>query len=95
MQAPPITTHPPPNPDQRHAAVTAITPESAAPDHQPAAGDQPCGGLNVHPAGSGIIAEEPTILGFPVITLRDSIERPEALDIGGITMTGLDEHDAR
>jgi UDP-N-acetyl-L-fucosamine synthase len=38
---------------------------------------------------SGTIAEESTILGFPAITLRDSIERPEALDTGGIIMTGL------
>lgn len=39
---------------------------------------------------SGTIAEESTILGFPAITLRDSIERPEALDTGGIVMAGLD-----
>ena len=43
---------------------------------------------------SGTIAEESTILGFPAITLRDSIERPEALDTGGIIMTGLDARDA-
>jgi UDP-N-acetylglucosamine 2-epimerase len=42
---------------------------------------------------SGTIAEESTIMGFPAITLRDSIERPEALDSGGIIMTGLDSHD--
>jgi len=42
---------------------------------------------------SGTIAEESTILGFPAITLRDSIERPEALDTGGIIMTGLDTRD--
>ena len=36
------------------------------------------------------IAEESTILGFPAVTLRSSIERPEALDTGAITMTDLD-----
>ena len=38
---------------------------------------------------SGTIAEESSILGFPAVTLRDSIERPEALDSGSIIMTGL------
>ena len=38
---------------------------------------------------SGTISEESTILGFPAVTSRDSIERPEALDFGGIVMTGL------
>jgi len=38
----------------------------------------------------GTIAEEPSLLGFPAVTLRDSIERPEALDTGSIIMTGLD-----
>lgn len=42
---------------------------------------------------SGTIAEESTILGFPAVTLRDSIERPEALDTAGIMMTGLNADD--
>lgn len=42
---------------------------------------------------SGTIAEESTLLGFPAVTLRDAIERPEALDTGGIMMTGLDPQD--
>jgi UDP-N-acetylglucosamine 2-epimerase (non-hydrolysing) len=39
---------------------------------------------------SGTTSEEAAILGFPAVTLRESIERPEALDAGGIIMTGLD-----
>ncbi|KRF21044.1 UDP-N-acetyl glucosamine 2-epimerase [Nocardioides sp. Soil797] len=42
---------------------------------------------------SGTISEESSILGFPAITLRDSIERPEALDSGSIIMTGLEVND--
>jgi len=42
---------------------------------------------------SGTIAEEASLLGFPAVTLRDSIERPEALDSGSIIMTGLEVQD--
>jgi len=38
---------------------------------------------------SGTISEEASILGFPAVTLRSSIERPEALDAGSIIMTDL------
>jgi len=38
---------------------------------------------------SGTIAEESTILGFPAVTLRGAIERPEALDTGAITMVDV------
>jgi UDP-N-acetylglucosamine 2-epimerase (non-hydrolysing) len=39
---------------------------------------------------SGTISEECAILGFPAVTLRSSIERPESLDAGSIIMTDLD-----
>jgi UDP-N-acetylglucosamine 2-epimerase len=38
---------------------------------------------------SGTISEEAAILGFPAVTLRSSIERPEALDTGSIITTDL------
>ena len=39
---------------------------------------------------SGTISEESAILGFPAVTLRNALERPEALDTGSIMITGLD-----
>lgn len=38
---------------------------------------------------SGTISEESAILDFPAVTIRNSIERPEALDSGSIMLTGL------
>lgn len=40
---------------------------------------------------SGTISEESSILGFPAVTLRDSIERPEAQDEGAIVLTGVEK----
>ncbi|MCQ1945384.1 MULTISPECIES: non-hydrolyzing UDP-N-acetylglucosamine 2-epimerase [unclassified Arthrobacter] len=39
---------------------------------------------------SGTISEESSILGFPAVTLRDWIERPESLDSGVIITTGVE-----
>ena len=39
---------------------------------------------------SGTIAEESAMLDFPAVTIRQSIERPEALDAGSIILTGLE-----
>lgn len=39
---------------------------------------------------SGSISEESAIVGFPGISLRDSIERPESLDSGSMILVGLD-----
>jgi UDP-N-acetyl-L-fucosamine synthase len=38
---------------------------------------------------SGTISEEASILGFPAVTMRTAIERPEAMDSGHIVLTGL------
>ena len=39
---------------------------------------------------SGTISEESAILSFPAITVRNAMERPEALDTGNIILAGLD-----
>lgn len=39
---------------------------------------------------SGTIGEESSILGFRAVTLRDAIERPEALDVGALVTCGVD-----
>jgi UDP-N-acetylglucosamine 2-epimerase (non-hydrolysing) len=39
---------------------------------------------------SGTISEESSILAFPAISLRQSMERPEAQDAGSIILTGFD-----
>lgn len=39
---------------------------------------------------SGTVSEESAILNFPAVTIRNSMERPEAMDSGSIILTGLD-----
>lgn len=40
---------------------------------------------------SGTISEESAILNFPAVSLRNSMERPEAQDAGTIILTGMDK----
>jgi len=39
---------------------------------------------------SGTISEESSILKFPAVTIRNSMERPEAIDAGTIILSGFD-----
>jgi UDP-N-acetyl-L-fucosamine synthase len=39
---------------------------------------------------SGTIAEEASLLDFPAVTPRESIERPEAMDVGSVVISGID-----
>ena len=42
---------------------------------------------------SGTVSEESIILGFPALTIRDSMERPEALEAGSILMCGINSEE--
>lgn len=38
---------------------------------------------------SGTVSEESAIIGFPAVSFRDSMERPESLDSGSVVLSGL------
>lgn len=42
---------------------------------------------------SGTISEEAAISGFPAVTIRSAMERPEALDSGAIVLAGIERAD--
>jgi UDP-N-acetylglucosamine 2-epimerase (non-hydrolysing) len=42
---------------------------------------------------SGTISEESSILNFPAISIRDSMERQEALDTGSMILSGIEFED--
>jgi len=50
---------------------------------------QRCAGCVI--SDSGTISEESAIMNFPAITIRNAIERPEAIDNGSIVLSGIDE----
>jgi UDP-N-acetylglucosamine 2-epimerase (non-hydrolysing) len=41
---------------------------------------------------SGSVSEESAILGFPAITIRNSIERPEAIESGVLILSGIESN---
>lgn len=41
---------------------------------------------------SGSVSEEASLLGIPAVTIRDSMERPEALEAGSIILAGSDRN---
>ena len=86
-----VSTHP--RTKKRLDADPALRPHELVRFHPPF-GFMDYNKLQMHAAcvlsDSGTISEESTMLGFAAVTLRSSIERPEALDTGSITMTDLD-----
>lgn len=41
---------------------------------------------------SGTISEESAILGFPAVSIRESIERPESLQVGSMVLSGVQDY---
>ncbi|GAA4986988.1 non-hydrolyzing UDP-N-acetylglucosamine 2-epimerase [Actinopolymorpha pittospori] len=89
-----VSTHP--RTRKRLASLTTTQPTEGIDFHEPF-GFLDYVNLQLNAAcvlsDSGTISEESAILGFPAVTLRESIERPEALDAGAIIMTGLHPDD--
>jgi UDP-N-acetylglucosamine 2-epimerase (non-hydrolysing) len=44
---------------------------------------------------SGTVSEESAVLGFPAVTMRNAIERPEALEAGTVISTGIESEVVR